>query len=315
MVRDVIRLRHYAYKTEKTYAHWIGAFCDFALAQKLPRELPPAGKMEAFLSSMAKRDCAASTQNQAFNALLFLFRDVLKQEVGKLSALRAKRPAMIRYAPSVAEVSAMLKALPERSQNQPVGLIVRLLYGCGLRVSEPLELRIKDVALADSRLIIRGAKGGKDRVVALPCSLMAGIVAQMAVARASAARDAAQRLPVQVPHLIGKKYPSAPYSAQWAFLFPSDRPCRHPRTGEMMRWRCHEQIVQRAVRETCAKLGLGGMVTPHCLRHAYATHALNAGANVRAVQGAMGHSSIETTMGYLHAESIGVRSPLDLVAA
>ena len=156
MVRDVIRLRHYAYKTEKTYAHWIGAFCDFALAQKLPRELPPAGKMEAFLSSMAKRDCAASTQNQAFNALLFLFRDVLKQEVGKLSALRAKRPAMIRYAPSVAEVSAMLKALPERSQNQPVGLIVRLLYGCGLRVSELAGVMLQQLDLDQGFLRVLG---------------------------------------------------------------------------------------------------------------------------------------------------------------
>lgn len=314
-VRDVIRLRHYSYKTEQPYSHWGGCFYDWLKARGGMRDVAPAKKMELFLSGMAQRDCAASTQNQAFNALLFLFREVLGAEVGEVHALRAKRPQQIRYAPTVAEVRALLGALPERSQGQPVRLIVRLLYGCGLRVSEPLELRLKDVDFGHSRLVIRGAKGGKDRVVALPCSVMPALQAQLGVAVAVARADAARRLPVQVPHLLAKKYPALVRSPKWAFVFPADRPCRHPRTGDLVRWRCAEQIIQRAVREAARMVELGGVVTPHCLRHAYATHALEQGANIRAVQGALGHSSLETTMGYLHAEADGVRSPLEMVEA
>ncbi len=312
-VRDVVRRKHYSYKTEQTYTHWIGRFYDWLKARGGLCEASPAAKMEAYLSDLAQRDCAAATQNQAFNALLFCFRGVLGQEVGEVHALRAKRPARLRYAPTVAEVRALLGALPERSQGQPVKLIVQLLYGCGLRVSEPLELRVKDVDLTHSRLVIRGAKGDKDRVVPLPCAVMPALHAQLAVAAAVARADAVKGLPVQIPHLLAKKYPALVRSPKWAFVFPSERPCRHPRSGELVRWRCAEQIIQRAVRDAARSVDMSGVVTPHCLRHAYATHALEAGANVRAVQAEMGHSSLETTMGYLHAEAESVRSPLDVV--
>jgi len=194
----------------------------------------------------------------------------------------------------------------------PTRLIVNLLYGCGLRVSEPLNLRLGDVLLAESKLVIRAAKGGQDRFVAIPCSLVGEIQAQIAVAKALAGADRVNRIPVKLPGLLATKYPHWQFSPKWAWLFPARQPCADPRTGQTVRWRCHEANVQRAVKAAAQPLGLD--ITPHHLRHSYATHCLNGGANVRAIQSAMGHKQLETTMGYLHAEALSVRSPLDCPA-
>lgn len=264
--------------------------------------------MEGFLTMLAKDGVSASTQNQAFNALLFLYRDALKMEVGGVKSLRAKRPARIRDCPSRDDVSRLLPAL-EDVGGYPTRLVVFLLYGSGLRVTEPLNLRLRDVMIAESRLIIRGAKGDKDRVVSLPCQLVPLIQHQMKKARAI--WEAQKEIAVPLLGLLAKKYPAAAFSQPWAFLFPSHRPVKHPRTGEIVRWRMHEANVQRCVRAAAAKAKIVGNITPHCLRHAYATHAMQSGAFVRDVQAVMGHASLETTMGYLHAESGRVVSPLD----
>ena len=308
LLRDTIRLRHLALSTEESYCAWITRFSRF-VKERCSGTETPAQKMEMFLTQLARQDVAASTQNQAFCALLFFYKEVLKVEVGKVDALRAKKPAMLRFAPEAHEVMAVLGAAQDVG-GYPTRMILRMLYGCGLRVSEPLNLRLRDVLLSEMKLVIRGAKGGKDRFVAIPCALHAEIRAQMAFAEAVAKLDIAAQMPVMLPTLLAKKYPHWQFSPKWAFLFPARTTCQHPRTDITVRYRCHEANVQRAMKAAARPLGLD--ITPHHLRHAYATHCLNCGQNPRAIQEAMGHSNLETTMGYMHAESMSVRSPLDL---
>lgn len=305
--RGVIRRQHKALATEHTYLHWLGRY--IAAISQMPNALPSEQKMERFLSDLAlHQNVSASTQNQAFNAILFFYRDVLKIELKNINALRAQRPAHLRHAPTVEETRALLADV-RNVGGYPVNLIVRLLYGCGLRVTEPLNLRIKDVDLANAKLFIMGAKGGKDRVVALPCSLAEEMRGQMDYARAVWSRDVHARIPLEVPNQLARKYPEFRFAWPWAWLFPQRFPCRHPRTGEVVRYRMHEANVQQGVKEARRKLGI--MVLPHELRHAYATHSLDRGANMKALQEAMGHAQITTTAGYCHAEALSVKSPLD----
>lgn len=305
-LRGVIRRRHLAYATEESYVQWLKRFARF-VRERSP-EGTPAQKMERFLTQLARQNCSASSQNQAFNALLFFYRETLGVDVGKVDALRAKGPQYVRTAPTVDEVRALLAAIRDTA-GYPTRLIVRMIYGMGLRVSEPLNVRLKDLNLADSRLILRGAKGGKDRVVALPCQLFAELKAQVAFARGVWEKDAAARLPVPLPGLLAKKYPQWAFAAGWAWLFPAHHPCRDPRSGQLVRYRCLEVNVQRCVKHAARPLGL--QITPHHLRHAYATHSLNRGVNVKALQAAMGHSNVETTIGYCHADACSVPSPLE----
>ena len=309
LLRNTIRLKHYSYSTEQCYADWLGRFMKFVV--KLPHGLSSEKKMEAFLSALARDEVSASTQNQAFNALLFFYRDCLGQKLEGINALRAKREVSIRRAPAVEDVRRLLADVRDEG-SYPVRLVVKLIYGCGLRISEPLALRVRDVELANSRLLIRRAKGGKDRVVALPCSLAGELKAQLDVARLIWQRDVAAQVPIKLPSRMEKKYPQAQWSWNWAWLFPLNHPCRDPRGGALVRWHQLESTVQRAVKASCRRLGLE--ILPHELRHAYATHTLNAGQNPRAIQQAMGHKSLETTMGYLHAEALSVRSPLEALA-
>jgi len=192
-------------------------------------------------------------------------------------------------------------------------LIARLLYGCGLRVSEPLNLRIKDLNFEKLTFFIVGAKAGKDRVVAIPPSLVPELVQQMKFAQAVWLRDKQNQIPVTLPHQLARKYPEYQYSWPWAWLFPSHNTCFHPRTHLENRYRMHEANVQRAIKEARRRLGIS--VLPHELRHGYATHSMNNGISPRAIQLAMGHNSLETTMGYLHAESLSVQSPLESLLA
>ena len=308
-LRDIVRRKHLSIETERSYAGWVARFARF-IKERFPSGKPEQ-KMEAFLTQLARQDVSASTQNQAFCALLFFYREVLRVEVGKVDSLRAKKPVHLRYAPEREEVGQLLQQLQDVA-GYPTRLIVRLIYGCGLRVTEPLNLRVKDVLLAESKLVIRGAKGGKDRFVALPCALVPELSAQLKFAKQVAEKDRLAVLPVALPGLLATKYPHWQFSPKWAWLFPAHQPCAHPRTQQTVRWRCHEANVQRCVRAAARSLGLD--ITPHHLRHAYATHCLNAGQNPRAIQQAMGHANLETTMGYLHVEAMSVRSPLEILS-
>jgi integrase len=275
---------------------------------QMPSHLSSEQKMERFLTELALKDVSASTQNQAFNAILFFYRDVLGVQLKNVDALRATRPDRIRIAPSRDDTFKLLDAVKD-SSGYPANLVVRMLYGSGLRVSEPLALRIKDVNFADSKLFILGAKGQKDRVVRMPCSVVDRLREQIEYARSVARKDKAAKLPIQLPHQLAKKYPEMEFNENWAWVFPLRHPCRDPRDGRLVRWHMLADTVQRAVKVARRQLGI--MVTPHSLRHAFATHCLDSGVNMKALQEAMGHKFIETTAGYCHADALSVRSPLD----
>jgi len=305
--RNVIRLQHKSISTEGTYCGWLWRY--FRYCFKMPKEMTSAKKFEAFLTMLARdQDVAASTQNQAFNAIKFFYEQVEKKDIGNIDALRATRPKHIRHAPSVNQTHALLAEVKDAG-GYPTNLICRLLYGCGLRVSEPLNLRIKDIQFDDLQLFILGAKAGKDRVVRLPLSLIPEIQQQITVARAIWEQDRRNQVPLEVPHQLARKYPETRFDWQWAWLFPAHHPCKHPRTGEIVRYRMHEASVQRAVKTARKKVGI--FVTPHNLRHAYGTHSLDGGVNIIALRDAMGHEQIETTAGYCHANALSVPSPLD----
>lgn len=311
-VVEVIRLQHLAYSTEQTYTHWISRYCSWLIAAN------PCGesrqKVEQFLTMEARRGVSASTQNQAFNAILFLYKHVLSVELGKVNALRAKRPEFQKHAPSREEVVTLLRDVKDEG-GYPTRLVVFLLYGCGLRVNEPLAIRLKDVNLKDSKLVIREPKHGHDRKVSVPCSLVPLIKQQIDKAADIHALDLRDGVPVPLPGMLDKKYPRARFDKGWAWLFPMLRTCRHPRTGETVRWHMLDQQVQRAVRHSVRRTGLSCTISPHSLRHAYATHALNSGSSIRDIQVAMGHKSIETTMNYCTSEIDRVKSPLESLMA
>jgi integrase len=232
----------------------------------------------------------------------------LEKPFGRINALRAKAPVHERHAPSVAETQALLQTVRNEG-GYPTDLVCRLLYGCGLRVTEPLNLRIKDIDLERRTLCIRGAKGGNDRVVVLPACLVAELTQQMEVARAVWQLDKQDGTPVMMPNRLAKKYPEFQFNWGWAWLFPAHHVCRDPRSGNIVRFRMHEMNAQRAVKHARRRLGIS--VLPHELRHGYATHCLQRGTNPRAIQKSMGHKYLETTMGYFHAEALSVASPLD----
>ncbi len=204
-LRRVIRLKHYSISTEQCYADWLRRFMRYVV--RLPAGLSSEKKIEAFLTALARDEVSASTQNQAFNALLFFYRDCLGQKLEGINALRAKREASIRRAPAVEEVHRLLADVRDEG-SYPVRLVIKLIYGCGLRITEPLSLRIRDVELRNSRLIIRRAKGGKDRVVSLPCSLTREIAAQIEAARITWQRDVAAGVPIKLPSRMAANIPA-----------------------------------------------------------------------------------------------------------
>lgn len=308
-VTEVIRRQHKSLATERAYCGWIGRYFDYCLT--LPKAAPAEEKMERFLTMLAvEHDVSAATQNGAFHAIRYLYTDVMPRplDVSKINALRATRPEQVRHAPTVEEVIALLKDVRDVA-GYPSNFVTRLLYGAGLRVSEALNLRIKDVRLSRRELVLKCAKGRKDRVVRLPEALLPEMQRHIQAALIVHESDIRAGIPVTLPHQLSRKYPEYRFAQPWAFVFPLHRPCRHPRTGEIVRWRMMEDNVQKAIRESRRRLHI--QCLPHELRHAYATHSMDGGVNMKALQEAMGHVSIETTAGYCHAEALSVPSPLD----
>ncbi len=308
MVRAKIRLRHFAYSTEQSYCGWIARYYDCCL--RLPSTLAPEKKAETFLSQLALRHrVSARTQNQALSALLFLYSNVLERPLGDIDALRAKQRVHERTAPSREQVRTLRAAVVDRP-GVPARLLVDLLYGCGLRVSEPLELRIKDILWEEKQLVVRSAKGAKDRRVPIPDSCIEPLRVQVEMARFTWEDDhkLTPKVGVPLPHLLAKKYPTAPYAWAWFWVFPAKSHCRHPRTGETVRYHLLHDRLQQAVREAARKTGLEGFITPHVLRHGYATHSRE---SIEALREIMGHNSIETTAGYRHPIVEQASNPLD----
>lgn len=309
-VRDQIRLKHYSIRTERVYCEWIKRYVRFH-NYRHPMEMG-APDVEAFLSDLAvRRDVSASTQNQALAALLFLYKQVLKQDLPWLGeVVRAKKPARLPVVLSISEVQQILRQL-----DGVVGLIARLLYGGGLRLMEGVRLRVKDVDFSRKEIIIRDGKGQKDRVTVMPTSLVLPLRQHIARVRAIHQFELAEgRGDVYLPDALARKYPGAPFEWAWQYVFPAAGLSVDPRSGSVRRHHLDEKRVQRAFKRAVKASGLAKLATPHTLRHSFATHLLESWQDIRTVQELLGHADVKTTMIYTHVLNRGglaVLSPLD----
>ncbi len=314
--RRVARVRHLAYRTEQSYVRWIERYIRFH-GIRHPNTLG-AREVEAFLTDLAVAgQVSASTQNQALGALLFLYRDVLKIDLGRLEAVRASRPKRVPTVLSMQEAAILLRAIDRLPTTEPYGLMARLMYGAGLRLMECCRLRVKDVDLGRGQLVIRGGKGDKDRYVMLPSAAREQLKKRIDWRRTLHEQDISRGFGrVEMPMALGAKLPGADHSLAWQFVFASTRMSADPRSGQVGRHHVHEACMQRAVAVTVGKLGWTKRVTCHTLRHSFATHLLEMGQDIRTVQELLGHSDVRTTMIYTHVmqkAAARVRSPLDAV--
>ncbi len=309
-LRDTIRLKHYSYSTEKTYVHWARRYILYH-NKRHPAEMG-AAEIEAFLTHLAKEGyVSSSTQNQALNALLFLYRNVLQIDLPvPLHALRAKRSEHLPTVLSKDEVASVLAGMQGLHQ-----LMAKLLYGCGLRLMECLRLRVKDIDFEQSQIIVREGKGEKDRATMLPASLIQPLKNQITFVNNQHERDLAQGYgSVELPFALARKYPAADKEFGWQYIFPSDRLSTDPRSGIIRRHHLDPSGLQRAVRAAVKLAKINKPVSPHTFRHCFATHLLEAGYDIRTVQELLGHKDVKTTMIYTHVLNRGpkaVHSPLD----
>ncbi|WP_140636692.1 integron integrase [Methylibium rhizosphaerae] len=309
-LRERIAYLHYSRRTEQAYVHWCKAFIRFHELRH-PAELGPL-EVEGFLSWLAtERQVAASTHTQALSALVFLYTKVLGQPLPWLHDIG--RPRVPRRLPMILsrdEVAAIFRQLTGQHL-----LLARLLYGTGMRLTEGLQLRVKDLDFAHHAVIVREGKGGKDRVLMLPASLQAGLKQQLSNAHTLWAADVvAGRAGVEMPNALERKYPRAGSSWAWFWVFPQATCSTDPGTGVVRRHHLYDQTFQRAFKRAVVAAQITKPASPHTLRHAFATHLLQAGYDIRTVQDLLGHADVATTMIYTHVLKVGgggVRSPLD----
>jgi integron integrase len=311
-VRQAVRVRHYSVRTEESYVAWVRRFVRFN-AMRHPAELG-AEDVNRFVTALAESGrLSASTQTQALSALLFLYRHVLRQDIGDLGAIaRAKGPVRLPVVLERGEVRAVLERM-----TGPPRLGALLMYGSGLRLSEAVQLRVKDLDFTMREITVRRAKGAVDRVTMLPESVVPELEAQLDRARRLHQRDLAMGGGLApLPGAYERKAPAAAREWKWQFLFPAGRRFRDPRSGVMRRYAMHESVVQRAVRQAVQEAGITKLATCHSLRHSFATHLLQDGYDIRTVQELLGHRDVATTMIYTHVLNrggLGVRSPMDRI--
>lgn len=307
--RNTIRFQQKSYKTEKSYMGWIVRFASWCIAH-------PDGtheeKIRGFLTHLARdRDVSATTQNLALNAINFLYRQVLRMELGAFGDFTpARRPRTVPVVLSRNEVRRLLDAMSGMHW-----LIASLLYGSGLRLAECLMLRIKDVDFDRMAVYVRAGKGNKDRTVPLPASIVETLRHHIEQVRRTHQRDLAQGLgEAYMPGALGRKYPTAGKEFAWQFVFPASKPGPCPRTGEIRRHHIHSSAVGKAMKEAKRLAGIDKKLSAHTLRHSFATHLLEAGKDIRTIQELLGHEDVSTTMIYTHVAAVGasgVASPLD----
>ena len=308
--QEKMRTLHLAFRTERAYLHWIRRYVNFH-NRRHPREMG-APEVEAFLTHLAvDAHVSASTQNQALQALLFLYRCVLGVDLPWLrNVTRARRPMRLPVVLSVPEVHAVLAQL-----DGTPWLVANLLYGSGLRLMEALQLRVKDVVMERAELIIRDAKGGRDRVTVLPTSIIQPLRVHLDKLHLRFNQQRAAGEPgVSLPSSLAQKFPH--YSKQWGwhYLFPASSLCDDLYFGQPTRHHLHEKAIQRAVGAAVRKAGIKQPASCHTFRHCFATHLLEAGCDIRTIQELLGHADVRSTMIYTHVLGkgcLGVKSPLD----
>lgn len=310
-VREVIRFKHYSIRTEQAYLDWIKRFILFH-GKRHPREMGEE-EVRAFLTHLAvDGGVAASTQNQAFSAILFLYREVLKQELGWIADIeRSRMPARMPVVLTRAEARTVLGKL----EGVP-RMMALLLYGSGLRLMECVRLRVKDVDFGYQQITIRNGKGFKDRVTMLPEKLVTPLRAHLESVKSLHRDDLRKGFgAVHMPFALERKYPAAAKSWAWQYAFPSAQRSIDPRTSEERRHHLDESRLQRAVKRAIREAGIAKAASCHTFRHSFATHLLENGYDIRTVQELLGHKDVSTTMIYTHVlnkPGLGVRSPIDV---
>jgi len=312
IVRDTIRFKHYSLSTERTYVYWIKQYIFFH-NKKHPSEMEKE-EIEEYLTSLATKNMvSASTQNQAFSALLFLYKEVLGIDISEwnIQALRAKERKRIPVVLTKDEVKLVIENI-----KGIYNLIAMLMYGCGLRMNEVIKLRIKDIDMGFDRVYIWDSKSLKDRVVPLPQKLKQRIAVQIEAVKELHEKDIGDGFgAVYLPYAMDKKSPNASKETKWQYLFPMNNLSKDPRTQITRRHHIHPKTFGRNIKVASLKANLNKRVTSHIFRHSYATHLLQAGVDLRSIQELLGHKSVETTMIYTHVVSEmnknKIVSPLD----
>ena len=307
-IRSEIRLRGYSLRTEKTYIYWIKQFIFFN-DKRHPREMG-AQEVKTFLSWLSvTRHVAVNTQKVALNALVFLYHKVLKQELGELGFQPARKQQRLPVVLTTEEVFKIIEQLSDRNK-----LIIQMLYGSGLRISECLRLRVQDICFSSLAVTVKDGKGNKDRVTLLSKQLVPALEEMIKVAIDVQKQDNANGIGPSLPYALGRKYPNAFRSPGWMYIFPSSTLCPHPQTGEVCRHHLHDSVIRKALYVAVRASGVRKKVSCHTFRHSFATHLLQAGCDIRTVQELLGHNDLSTTQIYTHVigrHYAGTTSPLD----
>ena len=313
IVRDKIRFKHYSISTEKTYIHWIKHYILYH-NKKHPIEMKKR-EIEKFLTYLAvDKKVSPTTQNQAFSAILFLYREVLDIDISSwnIQSLRAKERKHIPVILTKEEVQKVMGNITDIYQ-----LIVFMMYGCGLRMNEVLNLRIKDIDFGFDKVYVWNSKSLKDRILPLPQKIKQRLLAQVEYVETLHTNDTANGYGgVYLPYAMEKKYPNAKYETKWQFLFPMRKVSKDPISAEIRRHHVHEKTLSRNIKQASQKANIHKRITSHIFRHSYATHLLQNGIDIRTIQELLGHKSVETTMIYTHVVAEMNRekviSPLDM---
>ena len=308
-----IRLKHYSIRTEEAYLNWVMRFVRYH-SMKDPATLG-SHEITSFLEYLVlKKKVSSSTQSQALNALVFFFKNVLDKELDpNISFIRSKKPKRLPVVLSKNEIVQLLSKIKQPTYH----LMANLLYGCGLRLMECVRLRILDVDFDYQQLLIRNAKGNKDRVVPIPSKVSLLLEEQISCAKLLHDEDLLhEHGSVFLPEALARKYPQAEYEFRWQYVFPSSRISTDPRTGKVRRHHIHENGLQKHIKSAADKMMISKKVNCHALRHSFATHLLENGYDIRTVQELLGHADVSTTMIYTHVlnkPGVTVTSPLDML--